>query len=57
MCSSIIEFINPCHFEYFYVLHSSIVILLTYSIPVVTVFAIRGENCVDPDQMASSKAS
>ena len=47
--------INPCHAEYYYVLHSSpIFILLTNRIPVLSMFPItRVENSVDPVQMAA----
>ena len=51
---------NPCHAEYFYVLHSSnIFILLICSIPIVSMYINFYTECdtVDPDQMASSEAS
>ena len=47
------SFLNPCHVEYFYVLHSfPVFIPLTCSIPVLIckhVFSIRVENIVDLD--------
>ena len=43
---------KPCYAESFYVLHSSIFILLTCSIPVVRIYLNQSGNIVDPDQMA-----
>ena len=49
---------NPCYAEYFYVLHSSpIFILLTCSIPRISIYFQSQWKTVDPDQMASSEAS
>ena len=53
-----IKDVNLCHAECFYALHSSpIFILLTCSIPVVSIYFQLVENSVAPDQMASSDAS
>ena len=50
---SILAHYNPCHAEYFYVLHSSsLYFLVTSSISVVSMyFSFRVVNSVDPDQM------
>ena len=49
---------NPFHAKYFYILHSSpIVIVLICRIPVVCMFfQSKDENSVDPDQMAATEA-
>ena len=45
---------DPCHAEYFYVLHSSPIFILQHS-SCKHVFSNRVENTVDPDQMAISQ--
>ena len=58
ICHSEYNKINPCHAEYFFVIHTSpIFISLTCSIPVVSMYyQSRVENSVDPYQMASLEA-
>ena len=52
------EYIKPCHAEYAKLCTTLLPnFLSTYSIQVVSIYSIRVENSVDPDQMASLEAS
>ena len=49
--------VNPCHAEYFYVLHSSHVPCETADFSCKDSSSIRVEHSLDPDQMPSAEAS